>query len=68
MEAERVDDIRLAALERVAMQEWAEGDAIRAGILDLCADLRAVRGLPQTPGVYPDGFQGGVTLEEPPPV
>jgi hypothetical protein len=57
----KVDDIRLAALERVAMELWPETDSMRVGVLDLCADLREVRGLPQEPGRYPDGFDGGVT-------
>jgi hypothetical protein len=63
----KVDDIRLAALERVAMQEYAEGDALYHGILDLCFDLREVRGLPPTQGVYPDDLveRGGVADEAP---
>jgi hypothetical protein len=62
----RVDDIRLAALERVAMELWSETDSMRVGVLDLCADLREVRGLPQEPGRYPDGFDGGVTQTDDP--
>lgn len=36
----RVDPVRMAALEAIAKKEWAEGDAVREGILDLVADLR----------------------------
>lgn len=62
----KVDDIRLAALERIAMETWEEGDIAREGILDLCADLREARGLPPEQGVYPNDMTGGVPDPESP--